>query len=89
MIQKQITTADQLRHNLKEIVLNVINGQDVVLKYGNLGEILLTNIKPVKATKKQTLLRNLKIAASEKTSTKKPSYKNNQEMYQDLMNKFI
>jgi len=89
MPQRIVTTADKFRHNFKETIMTVMEGQDVVLKYGHFGEILLTSLSPSKTSKKQKLLTKLKSTISSIKKLKKPSYKNNQEMYKDLMGKFI
>ena len=82
---QKIITADYLRHNLKDVVLEVMNGDEIVLKYGYLGEIKLVAKKPIKKSKKDRLIDDLKKI----TKFNKKEYSNNRELYDDLSTNFI
>lgn len=82
MKYKTIST-DYFRHNLKDVVMEILNtNQPIVLKYGSLGEILLSSKKAKKVSKKQLLVNKLqkKINSGKLAKTK---YQGNQKLYQD------
>lgn len=79
---KTVTT-DYFRHNLKEIILEVLDGKEIVLQYGKKGKIKLTPTTTKKKTKVHKLVAKLNTTIQTKKLAQ-PSYKNNHEMYEDL-----